>query len=298
MTSEPGRVQESVERQAFRECAAALGLSTVHIPSSQAPNSVRLFLGGQMVCLRGDATVRACIGGAERGVVKGFSKASRRRMLRFLQMLDQERAGMPLFVTLTYPRKWPGNPRRWKRDLEAWLKRLKRARPEAWAVWRLEPQRRGAPHYHLLVFGISRLEKEWLSRTWFEVVGSQDERHLWAGTQVQGVRSWRGVVSYAAKYLAKEVDELPGEWRTGVGRWWGVHQRARAPREAMEVGVGSRVFLRLRRVLRRLVRGPGQSGKDWWPDRLLFPARFLRNGLSARLSATEAGRLIAWAMGA
>jgi len=294
MDPEQERVPESAERRQFRERAALLGLSTVHISSPQEPNSVRLFVGGDSVRLRGDATVTVRIG-ATRGVVKGFTKASRQRMLRFLQTLDQARAGVPLFVTLTYPGRWPGSARRWKRDLEVWLGRLKRAKPEVWAVWRLEPQRRGAPHYHLLVFGVPLLEKEWLSRSWFEVVGSQDERHLRAGTQVQRVKSWRGVVWYAAKYLAKDIGLLPEEWRGGVGRWWGVHQRRRAPREAMEVPVGSRAFVRLRRVLRRLVRGPGQSGRDWWPDRVLFPKRFLKKGLCARLSAPAAAKLLTWA---
>ena len=150
--------------------------------------------------------------GGLRGSVRGFTKASRHRMLQFFQTIDREKCGMPLFVTLTYPGEWPGNAKWWKRDLEVWLARLKRARPGAWAVWRLEPQRRGAPHYHLLVFGLAVLAKEWLSRTWFEVVGSGDQRHLRAGTQVQRVESWRRVIGYAAKYLAnREKDRRYGK---------------------------------------------------------------------------------------
>jgi hypothetical protein len=219
---------ESPERQEFRRRAAAVGLSTVHISSPQKPGTVRLFVGADFVRLCGDPLLGGC--GGERGAIRGFSEASRRRMLQFLQTIDREKSGMPLFVTLTYPGEWPGDPRRWKRDLQVWLGRLKRALPQAWAVWRLEPQRRGAPHYHLLVFGVASLPKLWLSRTWFEVVGSGDERHLRAGTQVQAVESWRGVIFYAAKYLAKAVEELPAEWRQGVGRWWGVHRRTQAPR--------------------------------------------------------------------
>ena len=218
-------------------------------------------------------------------------------MLQLLQTVDRERSGMPLFVTLTYPGEWPGDPVRWKRDLEVWLARLRRAHPMAWAVWRLEPQRRGAPHYHLLVFGISLLAKEWLSRTWFEVVGSEDERHLQAGTQVQRVESWRRVIGYAAKYLAKEVCELPEQWRRGVGRWWGVHQRKLVPREAMEVDVSGPAFFRLRRVLRRLLGGPGKSGKDWWPDGRRAGGVIIRQGQRVGLSAETCQRLVAWARG-
>ncbi len=285
---------ESAARQEFRRCAEALGLSTVHISSPQQPGTLRLSVGGSQVSLRGDHFTGVNTGG-ERGAVRCFTRASRQRMLRFLQSVDREKCGMPLFVTLTYPGEWPGDPRRWKRDLEVWLARMKRAHPTAWAVWRLEPQRRGAPHYHLLVFGVSALAKEWLSRTWFEVVGSGDERHLRAGTQVQRVESWRRVIGYAAKYLAKEVAELPGAWQQGVGRWWGVHRRKLAPREVLEVELAGSAYFRARRVLRRLVGGPGKSGRTWWSDGLGGGGAIVRQGQRAGLSAEMAMRVVRWA---
>lgn len=289
----PAAVAESEARRAWRERAHALGLSSVHISSEQPPGTVRVHAGGALVRLRGDK-VPSRRTSAVRGLVHGFSRASRRRMMRFLQSLDQEAVGLPLFVTLTYPGEWPGNPRRWKRDLDVWLGRLRRAHPEAWAVWRLEPQRRGAPHYHLLVFGLPRLEAAWLSRSWFEVVGSGDERHLRAGTQVQRVESWRRVIRYASKYLAKEVEELPDAWQHGVGRWWGVHNRKQAHRDAYEVELGSRGFYRLRRVVRRMVFGPGASGR-FWSERSGLPAGdVLRKGIEGFVSASALLRLVEW----
>ncbi|MBZ0214272.1 MAG: hypothetical protein K8H99_10770, partial [Nitrospirae bacterium] len=227
-----------------------------HISAPQQPRSVRIFEGGSVICLRGDDRFPPPKG-ACRGRVAGFTRASRRRLIRLLQSVHRERAGLPLFVTLTYPREWPGSPKVWKRDLDAWLQRLKRAHPEAWAVWRLEPQRRGAPHYHLLVFGADRLPKQWLSRTWFEVVGSGDERPLRAGTQVQRSRQWNGVVRDAAKYLGKLVDDLPEGWRLGVGRWWGVHNRQLVPRAPVDGTVRGQAFTIVKRVLRRYLRSRG-----------------------------------------
>lgn len=285
---------ESPERQEFRRQAALLGLSTVHIRSPQAPGTIRMCVGGEHVRLPGDPDVGGVIGG-QRGAVSGFSRASRRRLLQFLHMIDRERSGLPLFVTLTYPRAWPGDPRRWKRDLRAWLGRLRREMPPAWCVWRLEPQRRGAPDYHLLVFGVQRLPIEWLSRTWYEVVGSGDERHSRAGTQVQAVESWRRVIGYAAKYLAKVLRELPEEWRAGVGRWWGVHQRVRVPLEVMEANLPGAAFFRVRRVLRRFVGGPGARGSDWYADGRVVGGVIVRRGSRVGMSAEAMLRLVAWA---
>ena len=107
----------------------------------------------------------------------------------------------------------------------------------------MEPQRRGAPHFHLLLWGLRRSAHllRWVSLTWYEVVGSGDGRHLQAGTRVEALRSWKGVMSYAAKYSAKMVEELPEGWEH-VGRWWGIWNRAAAPVWVFEVGVTSDMF--------------------------------------------------------
>ena len=163
-----------------------------------------------------------------------------------------KRAALPYFVTLTYPGTWIDEPERWHRDLECLQRRLFRRWPGAALVWRLEFQERGAPHFHLLVWGWPADENIWLLRTWigrnwYEVVGSGDDRHLHAGTQVDLVRSYRGVLSYASKYMGK-ADRA----RSGVGRWWGVAGRDRMP-WAVQVAVAltDRQAVRLLRLMRR-----------------------------------------------
>jgi hypothetical protein len=130
-------------------------------------------------------------------------------------------------VTLTYPGQYAESPEIWKNDLDNFLRRLARRFEHASGVWKLEPQRRGAPHFHLLVWGASYHDLlQWVSAAWYEVVGSNDERHLRAGTRVEMVRSYSGVRSYAAKYLGKEVQG--GCWQY-PGRWWGIFQRVKLP---------------------------------------------------------------------
>lgn len=162
---------------------------------------------------------------ATRGKVREFTRRSRTRLQQTLCAMPVAHVGRGLlFVTLTYPREWPGSWPVWKRHLDTMAKRLARKFGAFGAVWKLEPQRRGAPHFHLLVVGVPFIAKAWLSQAWYEVVRSRDPRHLAAGTQVQLARSHRGVVSYAAKYTAK-YQALPESWQEGVGRWWGVYGR-------------------------------------------------------------------------
>jgi hypothetical protein len=205
-----------------------------------------LPVGGGLVRLRGSGSGRA--GGGKRGKVGGFSRAARRRLLELLASLNRNALPfLPLFLTLTYPGEYSLNPADWKRDLDVFLKRLRRAYPDAAAVWKLEPQKRGAPHYHLLVFGVEQIPHSWLRQAWYEVVGSGDARHLLAGTRVERVKSWRGVMSYAAKYLGKV--ETMAEWPDYVGRWWGVSGRGLLPILLYTQYLGRGAFYAFRRVM-------------------------------------------------
>lgn len=161
-----------------------------------------------------------------RGRVQGFSARSRSRMLKQLAKINRDKITDALMITLTYPGVYSADERRWKRDLDVWTKRLLRKNPLASYVWKLEFQERGAPHFHLLLFNVSYLAKDWLSKSWYEVVGSGDERHRVAGTQVARIRRANSALAYAAKYVTKRDGiEDAGYW----GRYWGVYGRERLP---------------------------------------------------------------------
>jgi len=212
-----------------------------------------------------------------------------------------------LFATLTYPREWPGSWSLWKRHLDTWTKRVRRKLPRAAVVWKLEPQVRGAPHFHLIIVGVHFLAKEWLSRSWYEVVGSNDPKHLDAGTNIQAVLSHRGVLAYAAKYTAKH-QELPASWQDGVGRWWGVYGRANLGIVWEWVGLEQWEYFAAVRTLRHLVcrrqlaRGrspPRPAPSGYWAvvtseqaERLFFAC--FGGGLAERAAVTAlAARVLA-----
>jgi hypothetical protein len=207
---------------------------------------------------------RANAGGGVRGAVTGFSAASRRRLLRKLAAVNKLAARRtPLFLTLTYPGEWNADPAVWKRNLRALLKRITaRYGPHA-VLWRMEFQKRGAPHFHLLVWDLQDFSgfPAWLSHAWYEVVGSGDERHLRAGTGVEKARTWAGASAYLSKYVAKLDPNEPAP-PEHAGRVWGVEHRELLPTEPLSWVVTIKEALAFRRVLKRVSRArqPRRAG--------------------------------------
>jgi len=85
---------------------------------------------------------------------------------------------------------------------------------------------------------------------WYHVVDSHNVDHLKAGLRVERVRSWGGVMSYCAKYMAKADCEFLSE--VSFGRSWGVFNRKCIPwARIVEIDLSGDVGVRLRRVARR-----------------------------------------------
>lgn len=195
-------------------------------------------------------------------------------------------------VTLTYPRVWSGDPADWKRDLDVWLKRLLRRCPGASGVWKLEPQGRGAPHFHLLLWGVGYLDHQWVARSWWDVCGRASRDHLRAGTRVEAVRHSHCVGSYVSKYAGKSVDS-PGNWPEYPGRYWGWFRRSATGRVLAGISCSERQWFALRRVLRGLLerRLSVSRGTSTW--RGTYDAGDSRAGMWAILDADRAEELLA-----
>ncbi len=210
-------------------------------------------------------TPRTDHGKAIRGRIRGFSRASRRNLLRCLASIDRSafRAfkGRLISITLTYPHDYPEDPGVCKNHLKALRKRLQRKVGDFAGVWRLGVQHRGAFHFHVLLFVppsfVSARElRTFVSRSWYEVCGEVSEGHLLAGTRVEEVRSWRRATSYVERYVAKP-EEFPEGMETG--RIWGAWNEGLLPVRWETVKVSFEDALRIRRVYRRLakMRGTG-----------------------------------------
>lgn len=187
-------------------------------------------------------------------------------MMVLLNSLNRDKlTELPLFVTLTYPDRFPRRSSEWKYHLDRFRKLLvARFGPFA-GVWKMELQVRKsginkgeiAPHFHLLLFlDVPAPELyELVSRLWDGVVASGDERHLKAGTRVEKVHSFNGVLSYAAKYMGKsETLSIGADGAREVGdpgRFWGVWSRGLLPVLVRDFALALEHGIKVRRHIRK-----------------------------------------------
>jgi len=173
----------------------------------------------------------------------GLSERSARRMSAYLRDCA---ADYRVFGTLTYPADIEVSPLEAKRQLKNMLQYIRNGAlllhigkegpigyiqksptdlpdPTTYGdfslFWFLEFQKNGQPHFHF--FCTHRIDKDWLARQWYAIVGTGNLDHLKAGTQVDRFKAGRkGARTYARKYAIKEEqkDTHGASW----GRMWGI----------------------------------------------------------------------------
>ena len=153
-----------------------------------------------------------------RGKITAFSRKSRLRLLEFLARTGDSKLPR-VFLTLTYPSNMT-DTESGKRHLQTFLKRIKRRYPQSSAIWRMEFQKRGAVHFHLLFFNLPYWKADKIRIAWGECIGEENPR-----IEIKTCRSRRESTYYVAKYLAKCEPEanvsLSNSPYLTVGRQWG-----------------------------------------------------------------------------
>lgn len=150
----------------------------------------------------------------KRGTIKKFSFGSVKR-LRFL--LRNTIHKMEYELGLTYPNEFPKDGLIVKNHFHKLRTRLNYYGYKYF--WILEFQNRGAPHFHMLVN--KEIKKEQLSKMWYAIVGSGDEKHLKRGVHVAPILNKDGMAGYFAQYLSKQEQKIVPEEFKNVGRFWG-----------------------------------------------------------------------------
>lgn len=223
-------------------------------------------------------------------VITEWSRKSRSAMCRTFAELDYsplvESGRIPAMITLTYPGDWEvvaPDGASVKRHMVLWRKRFQREYGEPVRyIWKLEFQRRGAPHIHLWMAPPMSPGRsghnfvQWLSEAWAQVVdhpdAAQKARHRLAGTAIDvrnGLKACdpKRLAIYFSKHSSpnlhsdKEYQHIvPDLWRRpghGPGRFWGVYGLKKA---IAVVEVAQDAYLAARRIVRRWSRNQAVYG--------------------------------------
>lgn len=158
---------------------------------------------------------------AGRGDVTGFSKRSRLRLLRLIHSVRFEH---PLLITLTY-QEYPTDGRVYHEHLRAFRAVLERKYGRQRAIWKLEFQKRGAPHFHLVMLDLQRVDIPYLGAAWCRIAGvvGQEGKYQCFDVKYRDAkgRELRNPAAYIAKYVSKDVRVDDYEGIQNVGRFWG-----------------------------------------------------------------------------
>ena len=160
-----------------------------------------------------------------RGKISGFSKRSRFRLFQLLSMIRNNLDTPPLFVTLTYHHGHENDPRPTKSHLHNFLVQLRNYDPDVQYIWRIELQKRGAPHYHMIIFPSCRNTKctteyyfSQIRFLWHSIGDPKSRKHEQYGCLIKTVRNYREACNYMSKYIAKPLIE---ENEDVEGKHWG-----------------------------------------------------------------------------
>lgn len=202
---------------------------------------------GGLVKIHGTAPVQE--NSAKRGNVLHFSNKSRKRLLEMIARLSDVKQA--LFLTLTYGQQFPTENEA-NKHLKAFIRRLREVWPRIGIIWRRELQKRGAPHFHLIIFNVPYIPKRNIALWWsesipYECLDFSGGEPLPPFTRIEQIDNKKKAMLYVSKYVAKvaEVDtgfnDMP--YQNGgqsKGRFWGITGREFMPFAVLfEIALGS-----------------------------------------------------------
>jgi len=200
-------------------------------------------------------------GGGQRSEIKGLSKGSRRRLVHLINSLGETNEAF--FVTLTM-REATENFKQWKQWLNRTLTALRYSFPNLSGIWRLEFQKRGTPHFHLLLYTNEQEDikvlRTKLRKYWSSAVGKQNTSSI-HGIKVERIRDIRKSGFYLAIYQAKNEQD-----RTDIptGKTYGIINKKGLPIARYSGGEFGSIHFNTwsKRLYRRYIKANGASTRS------------------------------------
>jgi len=161
--------------------------------------------------------------------IKSFSQKSRRHLFDIFNKINYSSYGVPLFLSLTWHYDSPTTRHSIKLFLKLFRQRLEKIFPPFHYVWKFEYQKRGTPHFHIMllplthsdIFYSDEKEKE-IKKHWNELKVCKCIHCKTYSAHVVKVSTYQMALSYIAKEIAKvEENYLEHD----LGRIWGTSQK-------------------------------------------------------------------------
>lgn len=157
--------------------------------------------------------------------IKTFSFKSRKRFFEFFASLNYSRYGVPLFVSCTYHFDYSSDRKSLKYFLKKFYQNLKYKLPPFDLIWKLEYQKRGAPHFHFGLFPKSKSDnfdcdsiKNYIVRAWLKLKACKCPACTIFSCDVRVMKDY----SHAMIYMSKEFCKLQDRYEDhDLGRVWG-----------------------------------------------------------------------------
>jgi len=161
---------------------------------------------------------------SKRGEIMEFSEKARKRLAFIASNTEIEFQSM---ITLTYPDDYPTDGKTAKRHLYRFLAWVREQFTGVNYLWWMEFQKRGAPHFHILIDKQpDHNGKRWpgfqldVALVWNDIVkGGHD--HILAGTRSERLRSPEGARHYCVWYAQKRGQKAVPPLYRNVGRFFG-----------------------------------------------------------------------------
>jgi len=145
-----------------------------------------------------------------RSNITHFSKRARFRLFELLSKIENNLEFPPIFVSLTYHHGHQNDSRSTKSHFHNFLVQLRNYDPGVQFIWRIENQKRGAPHYHLIIFPAKNMRYHnkdsytpTIQRIWHNLADPKSRKHKDYGCKVNTINSYREACIYLSKYIAK-----------------------------------------------------------------------------------------------
>jgi len=181
---------------------------------SALANTVSIEIQGELLKIKYHHPTLAPQLGSGRGRITSFTNKARKNMLETVSRIDWtgQRAQ---FITLTYHENMQ-DAQTAKKHKRALLKRWYRRFGLLATLWKLEPQKRGAWHFHLLVWGMPYLSHNDLLADWRGVTGDDTITQV----KIEPIQSAKKARSYVAKYVGKPVLDSLLLQLFALALWW------------------------------------------------------------------------------